>query len=100
MNQIYAGMHWKTRQKIGELFHQGLIEYRKERVTDYPVDIAFIFSFKGRLLDCDNCVGMAKMLTDGLRYWKIIADDSPKNIQSLTLMSKKGKKDEVEIIIT
>lgn len=100
INSMYP-MHWKKRDKINQLFHQSLIEHRNKVVTEFPVDISLIFSFKGRTLDCDNCFSMAKMLIDGLRHWHIIPDDTPDYIQSVTCMSKKSaiKKDEVEIII-
>lgn len=100
-NEIYAGVHWRKRQKLADLYHHSLIEYRLLHHTQkYPVDITYIFRFKGRLLDCDNCSYMAKLLKDGLRKWKIIEDDSPEFVQSVTLISQKGKKDEVEIIVT
>lgn len=98
-NDIYAGTHWKKRQALADLFHGSLIEHRLLRVTEYPVDISYIFNFKGKLLDCDNCAYMAKLLKDGMRHWKIIEDDDPRFVQSVTLYSQKGKRDEVEIII-
>lgn len=99
-NDIYAGVHWSKRKLLANTYHLSLIEHRSFKVKDYPVDITYIFSFKGKLLDCDNCSYMAKLLKDGLRAWEIIEDDSPQFVQSVTLISQKGKKDEVEIIIT
>lgn len=98
-NAIYAGIHWKKRQKLADLYHASLIEYRNEKITEYPVDISFVFTFKGRVLDCDNCMMMGKLLIDGLRHWKILKDDSPEFVQSVAVYSTKGKSDEVEIII-
>ncbi len=99
-NEIYQGTHWSKRKKIADLYHQSLIEHRLRRVKEYPVDITYIFSFEGKLLDADNTSYMAKMLKDSLRKWKIIEDDSPLFVSSVTLVSKKGLKDEVQIIIT
>jgi len=98
-NDIYAGVHWRKRKNLADLYHMSLFNYKNKQVKDYPVDISYIFSFKGRTLDCDNCSYMAKLLKDGLRKWKIITDDSPEFVQSVTLMSQKGKRDEVEIVI-
>lgn len=99
-NAIYAGQHWRKRQKLAELYHASLIEFRNKRVVGYPVDITYIFRFKGKLLDASNCSYSAKLLEDGLRKWKIIEDDTPEFVQSVTLMSLKGKSDEVEIVIS
>lgn len=98
-NAIYAGLHWSKRKKLADLYHASLIEYRNKPINKYPVDVTYIFRFKGRLLDCDNCSYMAKLLKDGLRHWKIIEDDTPEFVQSVTLLSQKGSKDEVEILI-
>lgn len=99
-NQIYSGVHWSKRNKLASMYHMSLIEHRMLRAKDYPVDITYIFSFKGKLLDADNCGYMAKLLKDGLRGYGIIEDDNPKFVASVTLISQKGKKDEVEIVIT
>lgn len=100
LNEIYT-THWRKRQNLIKLYHESLIEYRGKNIKEYPVDITYIFYFKGRLLDCDNCVAMGKLLTDSLCHWKILKDDSPSYIQSLTIMSTKSatRHDEVEIII-
>lgn len=98
-NEMYSGMHWAKRKKLADLYHMSLIEHRNTRITDIPVDICFVFRFKGRLLDCDNCMIMGKLLVDSMRQWKILADDSPDYVQSITVYSMKGKRDEVEISI-
>lgn len=98
-NEIYSGMHWTKRKKLADLYHQSLIEYRNERVINYPIDVTYVFKFKGRVLDCSNCSYMQKLLEDGFRHWKIIEDDTTRYIQSITLYSQKGKRDEVEIIL-
>lgn len=98
-NDIYSGMHWSKRKKLADLYHQCLIEHRNKRIADYPIDVTFIFSFKGTALDCTNVSYMAKLLEDGMKAYKIITDDSPKFVQSVTLISQKGQRDEVEIIL-
>jgi len=99
-NKIYAGTHWATRKKQADLYHESLIEYRNEKITEYPVDINYIFSFKGKTLDTTNCSYMVKMLEDGLVKSGVLEDDDPKHVSFTGIYSQKGKKDEVEIIIT
>lgn len=98
-NQIYAGVHWSRRNALADLYHMSLIEHKRLKVKSYPVKITYIFKFRGRLLDPDNCSYMAKLLKDGLRKWGIIKDDTSEYVKSVTLISEKGKRDEVEIVI-
>lgn len=99
-NNIYAGSHWTKRKRLADLYHESLIEHRKIRVKEYPVSISYIFTFKSKPLDCDNCGYMGKLLKDGLRKWKVIEDDSPEYVQSCTFISRKGDTDQVEIVIS
>lgn len=98
-NAIYAGLHWSKRRRLADLYHNSLIEFRNKPMEHYPVDVTYIFRFKGKLLDCSNLSYMAKLLEDGLRHWKILKDDTPEYVQSVTLLSQKGSRDEVEIVI-
>lgn len=99
-NDIYKGMHWAKRKKIVDLYHRELIPYRKNRITGYPVDIAYIFRFKSRPLDTTNCTFMAKMLEDAMVVNGLLEDDSVEYVGSTTIYSEKGKMDEVEIFVS
>jgi hypothetical protein len=99
-NSIYAGMHWSKRKKLADLYHTYMMPYRKNIVKDYPVDISYIFTFKSKPLDTSNCFLMLKFLEDGMVKNGIITNDSPEYVQSTTVYSQKGERDEVEITIT
>lgn len=98
-NAIYAGMHWAKRKKLADLYHSYFIQYRNIKVTEYPVEMSFIFTFKGALLDVSNCSYMIKMIEDALVLNGILQGDTLEFVQSITTIVKKGKKDEVEILI-
>ena len=95
-NAIYAGMHWAKRKKLVDLYHQALVEYRARKI-DTPCRLVFNFTFKGRALDADNCVFMAKMCIDGMRAWGMIEDDTPEHIAAITISSIKGASDLITI---
>lgn len=99
-NKAYAGQHWTKRKKQADLFHQSLLEFKnKFEIEEYPITIGFLFYFKGRLLDVDNCFYMSKLLIDGLRGIKLLKDDTPKYINEISIISAKGSSDMVEIYI-
>lgn len=99
-NAIYSGMHWSKRKKLADLYHWALVQHKNQAVKEYPVDINYVFTFKGKPLDTTNCTYMAKMLEDGLVKNGVIEDDSPEYVAFTGIYSQKGSKDEVEIIIT
>lgn len=99
-NKIYAGIHWATRKKQADLFHKSLMEFRGKKVEEYPVNINYIFEFKGKLLDTTNCTYMAKLIEDSLVINGIIEDDSPKFVEFTGIYSQKGEKDKVTIYIS
>jgi Holliday junction resolvase RusA-like endonuclease len=96
-NAFYAGMHWSKRKKLADLYHAALIEHRAKRFKT-PAHLTFTFSFKGRLTDVDNCFAMIKLLIDSLRHWRIIPDDTPADVASISVRVEKGIKDTVSII--
>ena len=98
-NSIYAGLHWTKRKEHADLYHNYFLEYRNQPIEDYPVDITYIFNFKGKVLDTTNCTYMAKLIEDGLVKNGIIEDDDPKHVSFTGIYSQKGSKDEVEIRI-
>lgn len=91
-NAIYAGMHWGKRKKIADVYHQSLLEHRKLRVTDFPVEITFIFSFRKKPLDTSNCSFMAKCLEDALVQNEILPNDTIDFVSSITSSAKKAAK--------
>jgi len=99
LNQIYAGMHWRQRSELAELYHMSLLEYRNQSVKKYPVSITYIFTFRRNALDSSNCAFMAKMIEDALVQMGVLVDDTPKYVESTTLYSVKGTEDTVKIII-
>lgn len=99
-NAIYSGLHWSKRKKLADLYHWSLAQFKNQAVKEYPVDINYIFTFKGKPLDTTNCTYMAKMLEDGLVKNGVIGNDSPEYVAFTGIYSQKGDRDEVEIIIT
>lgn len=77
-----------------------MMPFRKLKVTAYPADISYTFTFKGRLLDTTNCFLMAKLIEDGMVRNGILEGDSPLYVGSTTIRVNRGLQDEVEIIIT
>lgn len=98
-NSIYAGIHWATRKKLADTYHKALIEHKNKKVTEYPVEITYIFTFKAKPLDTTNCTFMAKMLEDGLVGYGIIEDDDPTHVSFTGIYSQKGDTDTVDIHI-
>lgn len=97
-NSTYAGIHWAKRKKIADIWHKSFLQFKnKYKVEEYPVGITFIFRLK-KQIDIDNLGTMIKLSIDGLKYAKIIEDDTPKHINELHIFQEKGN-DEVEIIL-
>lgn len=92
-------MHWSERKKIADLYHNALIESRNERITNFPCEITFRYTFAKRTLDVANVGIMNKMLEDALVLWKVLPDDTIKYVSAHHIFVKKGDKDEVEIEI-
>jgi len=99
-NSIYGGIHWAKRKKVADLYHQALLEHRNKPITEYPVDINYIFTFKSKPLDSTNCAFMAKMIEDGLIQNNILEDDSYQHVSFTGIYTQKGESDQVQIIIT
>ena len=100
-NAFYSqSLHWSKRKKLADLYHMALIEHRNKRITDFPCELTFIYTFKGKLLDVSNCSIMTKMLEDGLVAWKIIPDDTLEFVSAHHIYVKKGKNDSVNIHIS
>ena len=93
LNKIYAGMHWRARQELADLYHQEFLELRgKCKVTEYPVTIKYDWHFVGNPLDTLNCAFMSKMLEDGMVAKKILEDDAVKFVRRSIIESQKSSK--------
>ncbi len=91
LNKVYAGIHWRKRQELAQLYHEELLEIKgKIKVSQYPVHITYDFHFTGNALDTLNCALMAKMLEDGLVGIKAMEDDSPDYVRTSTIHSQKS----------
>ena len=99
-NAIYSGVHWTTRAKHKDMFVWAFIEVASKIPQMNTCDIEFNYEFKSRLLDVDNCVYMSKLITDCLRHYRKIKDDTPDIVKSIKITSCKGKEDKVLIKIT
>ena len=100
-NTIYSGMDWRKRKRLVDLYHNYLLpEKNKHKLTEFPVEMTYIFRFKTKLLDCSNCTFMAKMLEDALVGIKLLPDDNPDYVSSIQIYSTKGDEDMVEIHIS
>jgi len=100
LNDFYAGMNMFKRSKIAKIYHRVVkLEVRKqliEPVEQYPIEVCYHFFLKGRLYDCFNVVGMAKMIEDGLVRAGVFKNDSPKYIGACRVLVFKGN-DEVKV---
>lgn len=103
-NKIYSGVHWAVRKAQADLYHEYINTYAKEYelkpVTEYPIDIEYIFTFKGKPLDTTNATYMAKLCEDGLVKSGIIEDDDPEHVQYTGIYCQNGDEDLIEIIVT
>lgn len=92
-------MHWSARKKLADLYHKYMLAH-KSHITEYPIGMSFIFSFKSRPLDVSNTFLMVKLIEDGLVQNGTLKGDSPEFVESIRVHSQKGPRDEVEIIIS
>lgn len=98
-NKVYdSTMHWAVRKKLADLYHKYMLAH-KSHVSEYPVDMSYIFTFKKNPLDVSNTFLMVKLIEDGLVRNGTLEGDSPEFVGSISVHSQKGNSDEVEIII-
>lgn len=96
-NKYYAGSHWSKRAKEAERVHWLVAEQLTGvRPFTEPVNISITAYFKGVPQDCDNIC--AKVYIDALKG-KIIKDDNPQFVESVTTRSVKAKSPKLEIEI-
>ena len=99
-NKFYSNsIHWSQRKKIADIYHNSLVEHRNKRITNFPCELTFRYTFKKRTLDVANVAIMTKLLEDALVIWDILPDDNIKHVSAHHIFVKKGNEDSVEINI-
>jgi len=97
-NKMYAGVHWAARKKEADDWHNLIFFKCKElKIPKYKSADITIISTSKRPLDPDNIC--AKLIIDGLVHAGVLPDDSYKYVESVLLMSTKGKEEETIIRI-
>lgn len=94
--------HWAKRAELIEAIWykviagmvSGSVQYA---MFDCPVDVHVIATFKGRALDSDNIC--AKLYVDALKG-RLLHDDDAKWVRRVTTESRRGKVNQVEIVLT
>lgn len=97
-NIFYSGKHWRTRHEEALRVH-GLVKYSTLNKTRLkrPCNITITAYFDKSPLDADNI--NCKLYIDGLKE-KVIVDDNPKWVDSITAKSRVDKDNpRVEILI-
>lgn len=93
-NNLYVQRHWSQRKRLVDE-----IKLKMRAAMDAepalhvgPVHITVTAVYKRAPVDCDNVC--CKPFIDALCGW-VIADDDTKHVESVTLISVKGKRDKV-----
>jgi hypothetical protein len=102
-------MHWAAQRKRNQevwLAVRAAVGSECQLVC-VPVDIHIVATFKGNPLDSDNVCSKflidaikSKRLPDGSVDQRILRDDDPRYVRRVTTESKRGKHNQVEIILT
>jgi hypothetical protein len=93
LNKIYAGMHFRKRKELADLYHEEVLELKgKLKVKNYPVQILYDWHFVKNPLDTLNCAFMSKMIEDGLVAVGVLENDDTKFVRRSILESKKSDK--------
>lgn len=92
LNKIYAGMHWRKRQELADIYHSEFLGIKVPPISEseYPVRIRYDFHFVSKPLDTLNCGMMAKMLEDGLVAAKVLKDDATEYVREAVIVSRKS----------
>lgn len=96
-NTFYAGKHWRVRKQEADRVHM-LVASQCLGQTPFarPVHIRFYVGFDKRPLDPDNVA--LKLYIDGLKG-RVIADDTIKQIRSVTIEACKSMQAFVTITV-
>lgn len=93
LNKWYAGSHWTKRKKIKDsytLLIKSMTGLVFSKTNFYEVD--YLFEFANSPLDASNCSAMVKLIED-----VIFESDSYKVVRSISIKSRRGKKNKVTI---
>ena len=102
-NSIYAGKHWKKRDKDKEAYRWCFQQYAKkiQAITE-KVDLHFTFYFSSntRSYDSSNCSYMGKMFEDAMVKNGILKNDSRKYVRRFTTQSERSETKENYCVLT
>ena len=96
-NKLYQQKHWSYRKELADTIHNlvfFLAKQQKIKPVKKKIDI-YIQAYQTRTIDSDNIC--AKLYIDGLKFAKIIKDDTPKYVGKVTLESIKSKQNSISI---
>ena len=93
LNKWYAGSHWTKRLEIKRVYETIIKpQFKKVFPKTGVYKVSYDLYFKGKLLDCSNCVAMVKLIED-----VIFEDDKPDIVTEIKIRSMKDKNERVEI---
>lgn len=94
-NRIYR-MHHHAKNRfqtaVNKEVAQSVREQKIKEITKYPVRCKYTFYVTGKTIDVVNTAGMAKAVEDGLRYAKILKEDSLKFVKEVTFLEERSDK--------
>lgn len=93
-NKIYRMHHIEKgefQQAVNMAVKVAVVQQKIKAITEYPVICTYVFYVTGNTLDVLNTSGMAKAVEDGLRYSKVLKDDSLKHVKQVTLLEEKSE---------
>jgi len=96
LNLFYAGCHWTKRNKLKDQYTWIIKSQFKGKLSrEKKYTCKYMFQFKNNPLDASNCIAMVKMIEDCL-----FENDKYDIVLEISVSSRKGKKELVDIIIT
>lgn len=88
-NKIYSS-HWAEKSRIlddlKDAVYYTLVKDGAPKIQRFPIEMEWLFSFKGRKLDTINCSGIVKCIEDALVQAEVFPDDTPKYVNSHKIM--------------
>jgi hypothetical protein len=94
LNAFYSGRHWTIRKKHKEVYKESLVEafgsYDDFTAEQYEINVEYNARY-----DVDNSIMCAKFVSDYLKDYGYVVDDTPKYfIKQSTKFNKSLKKNE------
>lgn len=104
LNKIYAGVHWAVRKQHADAGHEACM-HLEIAMFKHPVSLIFIpvVGKGGIARDCSNYSYAAKIVEDGLVKTRILKDDSPKYVASITIekpVYDRSKPSGMKVVVT